>query len=163
MNKLDIVKNKILSEESLVKIVKKWRDFSQKIVFTNGCFDILHRGHIEVLAKTADIGDKLVIALNSDLSIKQLKGEGRPVLDQYTRSLLLASLEFVDAVILFSEKTPIKLIEMIVPDYLVKGGDYIHSEIAGSDFVINNGGEVITIPLIEGHSTSNIINIIKSS
>ena len=163
MNKLDSVKNKILSQESLLKKVEKWKHFSQKIVFTNGCFDILHRGHIEVLAKTADMGDKLIVALNSDISIKQLKGEGRPVFDQYSRSLILASLEFVDIVILFSEKTPIKLIEMIVPDYLVKGGDYISSEIAGSDFVINNGGEVITIPIVEGYSTSNIINIIKES
>ena len=134
----------------------------KKIVFTNGCFDILHRGHVEVLAKTADLGDKLIIGLNSDSSIKKLKKGNRPIVDEKSRALLLAAFSFVDAIVLFSEQTPINLIAEIKPDILAKGGDYKITEIVGHEVVQQNGGEVITIPLIEGFSSTSIIDKIQN-
>ena len=131
-------------------------------VFTNGCFDILHRGHIDVLAKTADLGDKLIIGLNSDSSIRKLKEENRPIVDEKSRALLLAAFSFVDAIVLFSEQTPINLITDIRPDILAKGGDYKIEEIVGYEVVQQNGGEVITIPLTEGFSSTNIIDKIQN-
>jgi rfaE bifunctional protein nucleotidyltransferase chain/domain len=123
----------------------------------------VHRGHIEVLANTADLGDKLIIGLNSDSSIKDLKGENRPIMDETSRAILLASLQFVDAVVFFSEETPYKLIETLVPDILAKGGDYKVTEIAGNEVVLENGGEVILIPFIDGFSSTNIVEKIKQS
>ena len=129
-----------------------------KLVFTNGCFDILHRGHVEYLAKAADMGDVLVVGLNTDASVKRLKGEGRPVNDQEARALVLASLSFVDAVVLFDEDTPYELIKAIRPDVLVKGADYKPEEIVGYDIVTSYGGKVETVPLVEGYSTTSLLN-----
>ena len=141
----------------------KWKENGKKIVFTNGCFDLVHRGHIEVLANTADLGDKLIIGLNSDSSIKELKGENRPIMDEISRAILLASLQFVDAIVFFSDETPLNLIETLVPDILAKGGDYKVLEIAGHEVVLENGGEVILVPFIDGFSSTNIVKKIKQS
>jgi rfaE bifunctional protein nucleotidyltransferase chain/domain len=162
MNHLNSIQNKIYTLLDLEKQIEKWRSAGDKIVFTNGCFDILHKGHIEVLAKTSNLGNRLIIGLNSDSSIKNLKGENRPILEEDSRALLLAALQFVDAVILFSEKTPFQLISEIVPDILAKGGDYKIEEIVGHEVVQQNGGKVITIPLTEGFSSSNIIDKIQN-
>ena len=161
MTNFQNIKSKIYSLTDLVERLKTWRKSGEKIVFTNGCFDLVHRGHVEMLANTADLGDRLVIGLNTDISIKNLKGEHRPVVDEYSRSILLASLQFTDAIVLFSENTPQKIIETIIPDVLAKGGDYNLEEIAGYDVVTQNGGDVIRVPFIDGYSTSNIIHKIK--
>ena len=161
MTNLQNIKSKIYTLPELVEQSKIWRSKGEKIVFTNGCFDLVHRGHVEVLANTADLGDKLIIGLNSDSSIQKLKGENRPIIDENSRAILLASLQFIDAIILFSENTPQKLIETIVPDILAKGGDYKVEEIAGHEVVLQNGGEVILVPFIDGFSTTNIVDKIK--
>lgn len=138
--------------------IQSWRNDNHKIVFTNGCFDILHLGHADYLARAADLGTKLVVGLNSDQSVSRLKGSNRPITDQKSRGFLLACMSFVDAVVLFEEDTPAKLIELVCPDVLVKGGDYITDEIVGYDFVTSSGGKVVTLPLIKGYSTSDIEN-----
>ena len=162
MSHLEKINDKIISLEALKLRVENWKSSSEKIVFTNGCFDILHRGHIDVLAKTADLGDKLIIGLNSDSSIRKLKEDNRPIVDEKSRALLLAAFSFVDAIVLFSEQTPFNLITDIKPDILAKGGDYKIEEIVGHEVVQQNGGEVITIPLIEGFSSTNIIDKIQN-
>lgn len=138
--------------------LKYWKAHNKKIVFTNGCFDILHRGHIEYLIKAKELGDILIVGLNSDNSVKKLKGDNRPINDQMSRGLILASLMFVDAVVIFDEETPLNLIKMVNPGTLVKGGDYISEQIVGYDFVKENGGEILTIDLVHGFSTTNIID-----
>ena len=163
MSHLKKIKNKIFSIENLITQVNTWKQSNQKIVFTNGCFDIIHKGHIEVLARTADLGDKLIIGLNSDNSIQKLKGEKRPIIDENSRIILLAALDFVDAIILFSEETPLNLITTIKPDILAKGGDYKIDTIVGHEIVKENGGDVIIIPFVDGFSSTNIINKIKNS
>ncbi len=140
-----------------------WHFKNKKIVFTNGCFDIVHKGHIDYLAKSADQGDILIIGLNTDASVKVLKGENRPIIDQDSRGLLLASLLFVDAVVLFKEQTPEKIIEFIKPDILIKGSDYHPEDIVGYEFVKKNNGNVVTIDFLEGYSTSKIIQKIVAS
>ena len=162
MSHLEKINDKIISLEALKLRVENWKSSSEKVVFTNGCFDILHRGHIDVLAKTADLGDKLIIGLNSDSSMRKLKEDNRPIVDEKSRALLLAALSFVDAVVLFSEQTPLNLIAEIKPDILAKGGDYKITEIVGHEVVLQNGGEVITIPLTEGFSSTNIIDKIQN-
>ena len=162
MSHLEKINDKIISLEALKLRVENWKSSSEKIVFTNGCFDILHRGHIDVLAKTADLGDKLIIGLNSDSSIRKLKEDNRPIVDEKSRALLLAAFSFVDAIVLFSEQTPFNLITDIKPDILAKGGDYKIEEIVGYEVVQQNGGEVITIPLTEGFSSTNIIDKIQN-
>jgi rfaE bifunctional protein nucleotidyltransferase chain/domain len=159
-NLLNII-SKIYTLSDLKIQTDKWKEKGDKIVFTNGCFDLVHRGHVEVLANTADLGDRLVIGLNSDISIQELKGKNRPIIDENSRAILLASLQFVDAIVLFSQETPEKLIETIIPNILVKGGDYKVTEIAGHKVVLENGGEVILVPFIDGFSTTNIVNKIK--
>ena len=134
-----------------------------KVIFTNGCFDILHRGHIEALARSADLGNRLIIGLNSDQSIQALKGKNRPIENEDSRAILLASLSFVDAVVLFSEETPLNLISTLMPDVLVKGGDYEIETIVGHKIVQNNGGQVILVPFIDGYSSTTIIDKIKNS
>ena len=161
MTNFQNIKSKICSLTDLVERLETWRKSGEKIVFTNGCFDLVHRGHVEMLANTADLGDRLIIGLNTDISIKNLKGENRPIVDEYSRSILLASLQFIDAIVLFSENTPQKIIETIIPDVLAKGGDYNLEEIAGYDVVTQNGGDVVRVPFIDGYSTSNIIHKIK--
>jgi rfaE bifunctional protein nucleotidyltransferase chain/domain len=162
MSELHKINDKIISLEELKARIESWKANGKKIVFTNGCFDILHRGHVEVLAKTADLGDKLIIGLNSDSSIKKLKKENRPIVDEKSRALLLAAFSFVDAIVLFSEQTPINLIAEIKPDILAKGGDYEIQEIVGHNIVQRNAGKVITIPLTEGFSSTNIIDKIQN-
>ena len=138
-----------------------WRFKDDKIVFTNGCFDILHRVHIEYLAKSASLGTKLVIGLNTDASVKRLKGDSRPINDENARALLLASLVFVDKVILFDTDTPRDLIDFVQPDVLVKGGDYKPEEIVGYDIVKAKGGEIVTLDFVEGYSTTSLIEKMK--
>ena len=132
-----------------------------KLVFTNGCFDLIHQGHIEYLAKAKDMGDLLVVGLNSDASVRRLKGKTRPIQNQKSRAMVLAALEFVDFVVIFKEDTPINVIETLRPDVLVKGGDYDRSTIVGADFVESYGGEVAVIPLVPGHSTTNLVEKIN--
>ncbi|MDB9895382.1 D-glycero-beta-D-manno-heptose 1-phosphate adenylyltransferase [Flavobacteriales bacterium] len=157
MTSLKNIKNKIFSIAELKKEVQKWKKNNDKIVFTNGCFDILHLGHIELLAKAADLGNKLIIAVNSDASIKVLKGEKRPILDEKSRSIIIASLEKVNAVIIFKESTPLDVIKKINPDIIVKGGDYIKEDVIGKNYIEKYGGEVIIFPLSEGFSTTSIL------
>ncbi|WP_423148721.1 D-glycero-beta-D-manno-heptose 1-phosphate adenylyltransferase [Rubrolithibacter danxiaensis] len=163
MDNIQIIERKILTPENLLPILHVWRFLGQKIVFTNGCFDLLHRGHIDYLAKAADLGTKLVIGLNSDASTSALKGPGRPILDETSRAHILASLFFVDAVVLFDEPTPLELIRYVNPDVLVKGADYTIDKIVGADLVLANGGEVKTLTYLEGYSTTAIEKKIKSS
>lgn len=170
LSALEVLQSKIYQAEPLLKLVATWRFKDQKVVFTNGCFDVIHRGHIDYLAKASDLGGKLVIALNSDASVKlQNKGVNRPLQDELSRAMILASLHFVDAVILFDEATPLSLIEFLKPDVLAKGADYDANEtdksskkyIVGSDVIKANGGEVKTIEFLEGFSTTAIENKIK--
>lgn len=158
MNKLNVIKSKIENDKSeLLKKLNIYRFQDKKIVFTNGCFDILHRGHVEYLAQAASLGHILVIGLNSDQSVTRLKGENRPVQDEKGRAVVLASLAFVSHVVLFDEDTPYELINEIKPDILVKGSDYNEDEIVGADIVKASGGKVVTINFIDGYSTSKII------
>jgi rfaE bifunctional protein nucleotidyltransferase chain/domain len=152
---------KIATVPSLISHIKAWKSEGKRIVFTNGVFDLLHLGHITYLAKAAELGDKLIIGLNADASVKRLKGESRPVNDQNNRAALLAALFFVDAVVLFEEDTPRELITQLLPDVLVKGADYTVDNIAGAKEVLANGGEVKTISLVEGYSSTSIINKIR--
>ncbi len=161
MDKLQWIQHKIFTREALVKHSNAWRATQQKIVFTNGCFDILHHGHIDQLANAASLGNKLIVGVNTDASVSRLKGEDRPVTHQNDRLLLLASLLFVDAVVLFDEDTPAELIQAIRPDVLTKGGDYTIDRIVGADFVMSYGGEVKVIPFVDGYSTTSIIGRIK--
>lgn len=162
MNYLSFIENKIIADkESLFSTLYQWRFKNEKIVFTNGCFDIVHKGHIEYLAQSASLGTKLVIGLNTDASVKRLKGEKRPINDQVARATLLSALIFVDKVVLFNEDTPYELIKYIQPDVLVKGKDYKPENIVGYDIVKEKGGEIITIDLTEGFSTTSILNKIQ--
>jgi rfaE bifunctional protein nucleotidyltransferase chain/domain len=163
MSTLKNIKNKICTQADLKSVLNVWRLLEKKIVFTNGCFDLLHLGHIDYLSKSADMGNKLVIGLNSDSSVSALKGPGRPISDQISRSVILASFSFVDAVVLFDEPTPIQLIELIRPDILVKGADYTIDKIVGADIVSQYGGLVSTIEYLNGYSTSLIEKKIKSN
>ena len=163
MSQFNTLKNKIFSLENLKTQVEKWKATAEKVVFTNGCFDLVHQGHIEVLARTADLGTKLIIGLNSDSSIQKLKGEPRPIIQQQSRAILLASFSFVDAVVLFSEDTPINLISTLLPDVLAKGGDYKIETIVGYEIVQKNGGEVILVPFVDGFSSTTIIEKIRKS
>ena len=157
------IQNKILTLPDLQKRLAQWRLLGKTIVFTNGCFDILHTGHIASLTEAAKNGDILIIGLNADASIKGLKGNNRPINDENARALLLASLTMVDAVVLFSDPTPLQLILAVKPDVLVKGGDYKVEDIAGAKEVISWGGKVVINPIVEGYSTSSIINKIQNS
>ena len=129
----------------------------RKVVFTNGCFDVLHRGHVTYLAQARDLGDCLVVGLNSDASVKRLKGDNRPINNENDRAYVLAALSSIDYIILFEEDTPKNLIEQVKPDILVKGGDYQIDNIVGADFVLKNGGQVLTIPFVDGYSSTKII------
>jgi rfaE bifunctional protein nucleotidyltransferase chain/domain len=163
MSTLKNIKNKICTQADLKSVLNVWRLLEKKIVFTNGCFDLLHLGHIDYLSKAADMGNKLVIGLNSDSSVSALKGPGRPISDQISRSVILASFSFVDAIVLFDEPTPLQLIELIRPDILVKGADYTIDKIVGADIVSQYGGLVSTIEYLNGYSTSLIEKKIKSN
>jgi D-glycero-beta-D-manno-heptose 1-phosphate adenylyltransferase len=156
------IENKIQDWDTLANSVKEWQSKGKKVVFTNGCFDLLHYGHIHYLAEARDLGDKLIVAMNSAASVKRLKGEHRPINDELTRQHLLAALEFVDAVVVFEEDDPFDLIKLIMPDILVKGGDWQPHQIIGSDVVLANGGKVQSLPYIDGYSTTNLEKKIRS-
>ena len=155
------VVDKIYNRENIIFKISQWRLLNKKIVFTNGVFDILHQGHIVSLTEAATYGDVLIVGVNSDASVKRLKGEARPVNDENSRLLLLSSLLVTDAIILFEEDTPLELIKLIMPDVIVKGGDYTVEQIAGAKEVLANGGEVKIVPIVEGFSTTGIIEKMK--
>jgi rfaE bifunctional protein nucleotidyltransferase chain/domain len=159
VNYLSTVERKVVrTEGELANVIALWRFKGERIVFTNGCFDLLHRGHVEYLAQAAGLGSKLIVGLNTDASVRRLKGDSRPVNNEHDRALLLASLLFVDTVTFFNSDTPLDLIHFIQPDVLVKGGDYQPKDIAGYDIVKARGGEVVTIDFIDGYSTTSLLN-----
>lgn len=158
MRKADIILQRIFTTTGIVQKVAQWRVINKKIAFTNGVFDILHKGHIFSLSQAAAEADYLIVGLNSDASVKRLKGEGRPVNNAESRALILGSLIMVDAVVIFEQDTPLELIKSIMPDVLIKGGDYSIEQIAGAKEVIANGGRVVINPIIEGFSTTAIID-----
>lgn len=162
MKAIQAIPEKIFTAESLLLQVKRWRLLNKKIVFTNGVFDILHEGHIASLSEAASHGNILIVGVNTDASVKRLKGESRPVNNQQSRTLLLASLLMTDAVVLFDEDTPHNLITSILPDVLVKGGDYTIEQVVGAKEVLANGGEVKIVPILEGFSTTAIIERMKA-
>ena len=163
MTPTEIIRSKIFENaQTFSSVLSMWKQAGETVVFTNGCFDLVHRGHIDSLAKAAEFGDRLIVGLNSDVSVKLVKGENRPLIDQQSRAVLLASLLMVDAVILFDEEKPYELIKSILPDVLVKGTEYQVEEIAGFDIVLASGGRVERIELTEGFSTTDLIQKIKS-
>lgn len=163
MREIERIESKIICQKDLSNLILKWREENQKIVFTNGCFDLLHLGHVDYLAKAKDLGDRLIIGVNTDSSVKRLKGKNRPLQDENSRLHILAALHSVDAVVLFDEDTPYELIKKIQPDILVKGADYKIENIVGYDIVTSRGGSVKTIEFIEGYSTTNIEQRILNS
>lgn len=164
MRPIEIIQSKIFENaQAFRRVLSRWKQAGDTLVFTNGCFDLVHRGHIDSLAKAASLGDRLIVGLNSDVSVKLLKGENRPLIDQQSRAVLLASLLMVDAVIMFDEETPYELIRSILPDVLVKGTEYQIEEIAGYDIVLASGGRVERIKLTEGFSTTDLIRKIKDT
>ena len=156
-----LINNKILTFDGMRHQVKRWRLLDKNIAFTNGCFDILHEGHLEILSQSAALGDILVVGINTDNSVKKLKGENRPVNKELFRAKMLAALTIVDAVVLFDEPTPLELIRMISPNTLIKGGDYTIDQVVGAEDVIKNGGEVKIVPLVKGYSTTSLIQKIQ--
>ena len=163
MKTSDSYKDKVVDLRELQHRVARWRFLGRRIVFTNGCFDILHSGHLQLLSCAAARGDVLIVGVNSDSSVSRLKGPERPVNEEGFRAGLLAALAMVDAVCVFSEDTPARLVSAIVPDVLVKGGDYAPDEIVGADTVRAVGGEVVVVPLLEGQSTTNTIGRIRTA
>ncbi len=162
MQHLQVLQNKITTPETLSKIIAAKRLYGQKIVFTNGCFDLLHPGHIRYLAAARDLGNFLIIGLNSDASVQRLKGPNRPIQNENVRAELMAALHIVDAIVIFNEDTPLELISYLKPDVLVKGGDYTVKTIVGADVVLEHGGRVEVIPFETGFSTTNLIQKIKN-
>ena len=163
MTQTEAIENKILSDKNLEKRIEDWRSRKLKIVFTNGCFDLLHLGHVDYLAKAADAGDRLIIGVNTDTSVHRLKGKNRPLQDESSRLHILASLQMVDAVILFDEDTPYNLISRVQPDILVKGADYKVEDIVGYDIVTKRGEKVMTLEYLAGYSTTAIEQRILNS
>jgi D-beta-D-heptose 7-phosphate kinase/D-beta-D-heptose 1-phosphate adenosyltransferase len=153
--------SKIVTENQLKHLLAVWRFKDDVIVFTNGCFDLLHPGHISYLEKARTLGDRLIVGLNSDESVKRLKGSGRPVNNQQDRARLLAALQCVDAVVVFEEDAPARLIEEVKPDILVKGGDYSLDQVVGASYVQSYGGRVEILPYVSGYSSSNILEKLK--
>lgn len=153
---------KIVELSQALKIREEWKKQGESVVFTNGCFDILHLGHVDYLEKAKNAGQKMIVGLNTDQSVKKLKGPQRPINNQYARSRILASLAFVDLVILFDEDTPLELIQSLLPDVLIKGNDYTIDTIVGAKEVLANGGEVKTIELVPNYSTTELIKKIES-
>jgi rfaE bifunctional protein nucleotidyltransferase chain/domain len=162
LSSLNKIQTKITNLEEANHIVGEWNSSNEKIVFTNGCFDLLHLGHVDYLSKAKDLGTKLIIGLNSSESVQKLKGPSRPIHSSQTRATILAAFEFIDLVIIFEEDTPLELIKVLKPNILVKGGDYTLETIVGADEVNNNGGHVKIIPFLSGYSTSSIVTKIQS-
>ena len=160
LNRLSFTDYKIISLEEISSRLRSWRKKSRKLVFTNGCFDILHSGHVRYLQTAAGFGDFLILGLNSDSSVRKLKGSGRPIMTQADRAYLLSAIEAIDYIVIFDEETPARLIQSVSPDVLVKGGDYLPEDVVGYDTVTENGGCVKIVPYVEGKSTSVIVNSI---
>jgi len=163
MTQLDLINNKIKSRHEAQAIAQTWIQNGEKIAFTNGCFDLVHRGHIDYLSKAKDLGTKLILGLNTDASVQRLKGPQRPVVDEQSRAILMAALQFIDLVVFFDEDTPYELIKALQPDILVKGSDYKAEDIVGYDILMAKGGKVETIDFVEGFSTTSIVEKIKTS
>lgn len=161
MKQTERIWQKIQTLEQLREQCASWKNEGASVVFTNGCYDILHKGHLELLSQSASLGDKLIVALNTDASVRRLKGDSRPVNNESFRAWMMASLEIVDAVVLFDEPTPEALIEALSPSVLVKGGDYTIDQIVGAPHVLANGGKVEIIPFVTGYSTTNLIQKIQ--
>lgn len=161
MTRFEQIEQKIQSWEQITATADAWRAAGNRIVFTNGCFDILHYGHLHYLSAARDLGERLVVGLNSAASVSRLKGPHRPINDELTRTHLLAALEVIDAVVVFEDDTPLELIRLVRPDILVKGGDWLPEQIVGSDLVLAAGGQVRSLPFVEGYSTTNIEAKIK--
>ena len=161
MNHLESITRKIVTLDEAKQIVAEWKSAGEKIVFTNGCFDIIHKGHVSYLSKARDLGTKLILGLNTDESVKRLKGENRPVKELESRALTVASFEYIDLVVPFSDDTPLKVISTLLPDVLVKGGDYKIADIVGAKEVTANGGSVQTIDFVDGFSTTNYFRKLK--
>lgn len=155
--------SKIANRSTAREVIEQWQDSGLEVVFTNGCFDIVHLGHVDYLQKARNLGDKLVVGLNTDSSVSRIKGPNRPVCSEESRSRVMAAFQFVDLVVLFDEPTPLELIENLKPDILTKGADYTLQNIVGANFVIQNGGKVETIEFVDGYSTSSIISKIKNT
>lgn len=162
MNVNEVLTHKILTLPDLTAKVKNWKAEGKKIVFTNGCFDLLHAGHIRYLSEAAGLGNILIIGLNGDDSVKRLKGAERPINNETTRSTLLAAMFFIDAVVLFNEDTPLELIKAVLPDVLVKGGDYEIENIVGAKETMANGGKVEVLTFLPGYSSTSTIEKIKT-
>ncbi len=152
------IKTKIQDWQTASKTVQNWQQLGLEVVFTNGCFDLIHYGHLHYLAEAKSLGQKLVVALNSDASISRLKGASRPIKDAKNRLHLMASLAVVDLVVLFEQDTPLELIKQLTPDILVKGGDWKVSQIIGNQWVVAHGGSVESLPFIEGYSTTRLVD-----
>jgi rfaE bifunctional protein nucleotidyltransferase chain/domain len=163
MKPLQQVEAKIMDWDQATEQVQAWQAEGQKIVFTNGCFDLLHYGHLHYLAEARGLGDRLVLGLNSAASVARLKGPHRPINDEMTRTWQMAALGFVDLVVVFEKDTPLELIETIQPDILIKGGDYAPESIVGAEVVLQKGGQVLTLPFIEGYSTTRIESKIRDN
>ena len=163
MNHIELLNSKIHTWETLQSQVAEWQNQGKKIVFSNGCFDLVHKGHIDYLNRAADLGDVLVMGLNTDASVSKLKGPHRPIQDEQSRLTIIAALQCVNAVVLFDEETPYELIKLVQPDVLVKGSDYKPENIVGYDIVIAKGGQVKTIDYLPGFSTSEIEKRIKEA
>ena len=158
MSKFEVIRKKIFTytDDDYSRMLTIWQFQGKKIVFTNGCFDILHLGHIDYLSKASELGNLLIIGLNTDASVSKIKGKNRPIQDEMSRAMVLASLNFVDYVVFFGEDTPYNLIKLTQPDVLVKGADYKPEDIVGYDIVKNKGGEIVTLEFLEGYSTTAI-------
>ncbi|TAF74192.1 MAG: D-glycero-beta-D-manno-heptose 1-phosphate adenylyltransferase [Bacteroidetes bacterium] len=154
---------KIVSTQKSIEEVQNWKKSGLKVVFTNGCFDILHLGHVDYLEKASKLGDKLVVGLNTDASVSRIKGPTRPITDQISRSRVMAALAFVDLVVFFDNETPLELISQLIPSVLVKGNDYLAENIVGANIVKQHNGSVKTIELVSGYSTSAVVNKIKTT
>lgn len=163
MTNFSRIQQKLQSFETIPQTLAQWRSTGQRIVFTNGCFDLLHYGHLHYLAQARDLADRLVVGLNSADSVRRLKGQHRPINDELTRTHLLASLQMIDAVVVFEADTPLELIKIVQPEILVKGGDWKPEQIVGSDLVLARGGEVLSLPFVAGYSTTNIEQKILNS
>ncbi len=163
METKDLLEKKIVDAREAQRWVKEWNAEGMKVCFSNGCFDLLHRGHVNYLYRASRLADRLIIGLNTDASVQRLKGEFRPVNDEFSRAYLLAAFSFVDLVVLFDEDTPLALIQTIQPDILVKGSDYQVEDIVGYEVVKQKGGDVFTLDFIEGFSSSKLIEKIKGN
>jgi rfaE bifunctional protein nucleotidyltransferase chain/domain len=160
---LDFFSQKIGTAEKAALQVERWQQSGLEVVFTNGCFDLLHWGHLQYLEASRRLGDRLVVGLNSSASVGRLKGSQRPINDEQTRSAILAALSFVDLVVIFEEDTPATLIETLQPDVLVKGGDYQPDQIVGAETVLARGGKVLVLPFVEGYSSTQTIEKFRHS